>query len=83
MEGEQDHPEDGDALMKTRSRGKITLADGEEIVFTSACPLWLARMLFKIKFIRPVGRCPDGSTRALDNEQIVNLIIVHQNPRRR
>jgi hypothetical protein len=70
-------------MAKTRSRGKITMADGGEIIFTSACPVWLTRLLFRIKFITPVGLCQEGHRHALDRDQISNLIIVHQNPRRR
>lgn len=70
-------------MAKTRSRGMITLTDESTLIFTSAFPVWLTRLMFRTSFIKPVGKCDEGHRHAIDRERIANVIVTHENPRRR
>lgn len=72
-------------MSKKRSRGKITLADGEEVLFDTPYPVWLARLIFKSRtqFIKANLHRRDGTLREIPRSEIVNLIITPENPRKR
>jgi hypothetical protein len=75
-------------MSKKRSRGVITLANGRRIIFSSTLPPRLVRLYFACRFVVSVVGCNDsecahGSAHVVDHDEITNLIVTHQNVRKR
>jgi hypothetical protein len=70
-------------MTKTRSRGVIKLTSGVRYPFTSPCPVWLTRLLFKLTFIKPGGWDEYGTRHYFARDEIASVIVTHENQRRR
>lgn len=70
-------------MTKMRSQGVIKLTSGVRYPFTSPCPPWLTRLLFRLTFIKAGGWDEYGKRHYFDRDDIAHVIITHENIRRR